>query len=247
MTETQAAPEVSFVIPAYNEAGLVGATVAGLHSAARDLCRYEIIVADDASDDGTAAEAQAAGARVVHTNNRNIAATRNAGTAAARGDLLIFVDADTIVPVETVRQTLDVVERGIVGGGSACWFDEPLPLWVKVIGPTILWLYRKSRLTPGAYIFCTRAAFEAVGGFDAVQFGGEEVLMARALDRYSKSVGQRFTVVSHPILTSGRKLRAYSGLELFATLIRSMWYQGRNRNVMDVWYGPRREDPKSRV
>lgn len=244
--DARSTPAVSFVIPAFNEAGLIGATVAGLQEAAGGLTEFEIIVADDASDDGTVEVAEAGGARVVRTDNRNIAATRNAGAAAACGDLLVFVDADTIVPSATVRETLAVVGDGVVAGGSACWFDDPLPLWVRVVGPPILWLYRKSRLTPGAYLFCTRAAFEVVGGFDASRFGGEEVVMARALDRYLKTVGQRFTIVREPIITSGRKLRTYSGIELFVTLVRSLVYGGRRREVMDVWYGPRRDDPKGR-
>ncbi len=233
---------ISFVIPAFNEALLIQRTIRAICDAARGMRSFEIVVADDASEDGTVHVAEDCGARVVRTNNRNIAATRNAGAAAARGALLIFVDADTVVPTATLRQTLDVVERGVVAGGSACWFDEPLPFWVRVVGPPLLWLYRQCRLTPGAYVFCTRAAFDAVGGFDASVYGGEEVLMARALDRYSKSVGQRFTIVPEPIISSGRKLRTHTAFELFGALFRSAWYKGKNRAVMDVWYGERRVD-----
>ena len=83
--------KLSFVIPAWNEEELIGATIASIHQSAKGF-DYEIVVADDASDDRTSEIAHELGAIVVPCNNRQIGVTRNNGASAATGDILIFVD-----------------------------------------------------------------------------------------------------------------------------------------------------------
>ena len=76
---------ISFVIPAHDEAAVIGRTLVAMHDAARATGEpYEVIVADDASGDGTGAIARQHGARVVAVNFRQIAATRNAGAVGFR-------------------------------------------------------------------------------------------------------------------------------------------------------------------
>src|SRR5688572_27455214 len=90
------APAWSFIVPAHDEAPLIQATLQSIRDAA-DACGfpYECIVVDDDSTDNTAQVARACGACVVPVAFRHIAATRNAGAAAALGARLCFVDADT--------------------------------------------------------------------------------------------------------------------------------------------------------
>src|SRR5262245_44034869 len=104
---------ISFVIPAHNAAGLLGYTLAALHSSAQTAGDpYEVIVVDDASTDGTGALAREHGARVLEVNYRRIAATRNAGAREAAGELLFFVDADTVVPVRALGAALRALKGG---------------------------------------------------------------------------------------------------------------------------------------
>jgi glycosyltransferase involved in cell wall biosynthesis len=121
---------ISFVVPAYNEELLLGATLRRLNAAAETLGEsHEIIVADDASSDRTVAVAKEHGARVVEVAHRQIAATRNSGARAAKGDFLIFVDADTLVDAPVVRAALQAMRNGAVGGGCDFQFDGRVPLW----------------------------------------------------------------------------------------------------------------------
>lgn len=233
---------VSFILPAHNEERLVGRAVSSIRHAADELkLDYEIVVANDASTDRTSEIAAACGARVVTGEARQIAATRNLGARAATGDRLIFVDADSAVTTELVRQTIKVFDEGCAGGGSRCAFDGEIPTWAKIIARLVLPLYARAGLTPGAYIFATRDAFDAVGGFDESLFGGEEVFMARALRKQG-----RFVIVGAAVLTSGRKLRAHSGREIGGVLVRLM-LKGRKgvmqRDGLGLWYDPRSDDP----
>ena len=89
---------ISFIVPAHNEEAWVGRCVSAIRNGVESLGQpHEIIVVDDASSDATAAIARKQGAQVVRVEHRQIAATRNAGAQQSRGDILFFVDADTLL------------------------------------------------------------------------------------------------------------------------------------------------------
>ncbi len=233
---------ISFAIPAHNEQGLLPATIAAIHDAARQLAiEYEILVADDASTDRTAAVARELGATVIPIEARQIAAARNAAARLARGGILIFVDADTCVTPGAVREAIAAIQRGAVGGGAMVRFDGRIPFWARcTLGVTIV-LFRLLRYTGGCFLFCTRRAFDAAGGWDESLFASEEIEMARRLKRLG-----RFVIVGAPVVTSGRKLRAYSGREILGIFLKlglSPRASVRSRDRLDIWYGPRRPDP----
>ena len=98
---------ISFIIPAHNEEALLGRTLAALHASAGALDEvYEVIVVNDASTDRTGEIALGGAARLITVSHRQIAATRNAGAAAAAGNIFIFVDADTAVTEAAVRSAI---------------------------------------------------------------------------------------------------------------------------------------------
>ncbi len=199
-----------------------------------------MIVADDASSDRTAEVAAAHGARIVSVAHRQIAATRNSGARAAAGEKLIFVDADTIVDEAVVSAALAAIRSGAVGGGAGVRMDGILPLYARIVTPLLVRVFRFANLACGCFVFCTRAAFEASGGFDEAMFGAEELAFSRALWRQG-----RFVVLRESVTTSGRKVRTHSGWEILTSLGR-LAIRGpgavRQRSGMDLWYGKRRED-----
>jgi glycosyltransferase involved in cell wall biosynthesis len=237
---------ISFVIPAYNEELLLGRTLEALNEAAQELGqRFEIVVVDDASSYGTAAVAGGHGARVVSVNYRQIAATRNAGAREANGEMLIFVDADTVVTGTAVRAAVEVMRAGAVGGGCAFRFDGRLPLYGRLLEVLSAPLYRALGLASGCFLFCTHAAFLAAGGFNEELFAAEEAVMSRALRRQG-----RFVVLRECVTTSGRKFRAHTVREVLGVLVR-LAFTGpksiRQRQGLEIWYGERRTDPKATV
>jgi glycosyltransferase involved in cell wall biosynthesis len=233
---------VSFVIPAHNEEPLLAATLMAVHAAATACAiEYEIVVADDASTDRTAQVADELNARVVSVQHRQIAATRNSGARASTGDLLVFVDADTLIDEDVLRAALAAVANGSIGGGAAVRFDGEVPLYARLLIPWMTATMRWARLAAGCFVFCTRSAFETAGGFDERLFGAEEITLSIAL----KKIG-RFVILREAVLTSGRKLRTYSGFEVLGIVMRGALSGGsiiRHREQMDLWYAPRRVDP----
>lgn len=234
---------ISVIIPAYNEERLLGRTLGAIERAAQALGEaVDVIVVDDASTDRTAAVAQEHGARVVSVQCRQIAATRNAGAREAAGELLIFVDADTLVTEAVVRAAIAAMRGGAVGGGCAFRFGGPLPAYGRVLGAVAVPLYRAIGLASGCFLFCTREAFCAAGAFDETLFGAEELAMSQALRRQG-----RFVILREFVTTSGRKLRAYSGREALGVLLQLVLAgpKGMRQRRLDIWYGERRADPDS--
>jgi len=233
---------ISFIVPAHNEEALIGHTLESLIEAADSISEpFEIVVADDSSTDRTCAVAEEHGARVVRASHRQIAATRNSGARAAFGNKLFFVDADTVIDSTVLAAALRTMRDGAVGGGSAVHFEGRLPAWARFVHPAFTFICRAAGFACGCFLFCTREAFEAAGGFDEEYYWAEEVIMSRAL----RKVG-RFVILREPVITSGRKLRAYTGVEIFSILGR-LCLKGRksapHREGKEIWYGERRNDP----
>lgn len=233
---------LSFIVPAHDEEALLPATLAALHAAATGAGEsYEVIVVDDASTDRTAAIAAACRARVVRIDARHIAAARNAGARAACGDHLVFVDADTRIDVKAVAAALRALRAGASGGGASVRLTGARRWHERLAVPLALTLLRLARIAPGCFLFCTRAAFDATGGFDERLFAGEDVAMSRSLARHG-----RFVLLREHVHTSDRKLRTHAlgdHLRLLWRFLRRGRGLLRSRQGLELWYGERRSRP----
>jgi len=231
----------SFIIPAHNEELLLPRTLESIIAAADSLGEpYEIIVADDASTDATSDIAGNLGAQVVSVDNRQIAKTRNDGAAVAKGEVFVFVDADTLISPALLRGVEQNIRSGAVGGGAGVAFDGRLPLYGRITVPVFMFFYRHAGLAAGCFIYCTREAFDVVGGFDEELFATEEITFSQAMRCHG-----RFVVLRESVVTSGRKLRTYNFGEILRMLfsfalggVQSM----KSRDKLGLWYDPRRED-----
>ena len=230
---------LSFVVPAYNEELVILATLSSIHEAMKAVGgEYEIVVADDASTDRTAAIAAEAGARVVHVENRQISKTRNAGARAAKGDRLVFVDADTHVNAEVIRGAIWSLDHGAVGGGATPRFDDEAPRYARWMIKWVLMQMRWFRMAAGCFVFVRRDAFEAVGGFDERHFAGEEIMLSWALRRHG-----RMEILPEHVITSSRKFRSRSVWNTAWITLR-LFLRGfggaRSREHTSFWYDGKR-------
>lgn len=208
--------KLSIVVPAFNEEALLPACLDSVKTAttACGLKDWELVVCDNASTDATARLAAERGAKVVHEPVRRIARSRNAGAAAATGDWLLFIDADSILSAESLRAMLAAADGGrVVGGGSLIDFDRK-PWW----GAAALGLWsatsRVMGWAAGSFVFCRADAFKAVGGFPPELAAAEEIGLVLALKRWGAARGLGFTLLTASRhISSGRKFYIYTPRE----------------------------------
>jgi glycosyltransferase involved in cell wall biosynthesis len=164
-------PTVSVVIPCFNQARFLAAAVDSVRS--QRSPGLECIVVNDGSTDDTAVVAAALGVRVVEQANRGLSEARNAGLAAARGDLVVFLDADDELLPDAIERgatalASDPIPAAVVGRCQVMdAAGSPLPAVHADVDRSNLyeeWLSRNFVWTPGAAMF-RRRALEEIGGF----------------------------------------------------------------------------------
>lgn len=218
-------PEVSIVIPARNEeAEIANCLIAAWRALKECHVTGEVIVVDDGSEDATASIARSGDAEVVSVELHNIGAVRNAGADVAKGETLVFVDADTHLPTATLKAALDALNEGAVGGGGGIEWDRTPPLLSLLCAKLFLFVWQGClRYACGCFIFCRRSDFETVGGFDTTLFAAEE----RGLTQSLRKLG-RFVILKERVVSSARKMRIYSTAELIQIAIPAL-FLGRHR------------------
>ena len=235
--------KVSVVVPAFNEERLLAGSLAAIRTAMIAFEDAELIVCDNNSTDRTADIARAAGAKVVFEPVNQIARARNAGAAAASGDWLVFVDADSYPTVELFREARDAMKSGCLAGGATvatgsrdALFRCSMALWNG--------LSRAARWGAGAFIFCEARAFRELGGFSEELYASEEIDLFRRLKRRARRDGRGIVILHrHPLRTSDRKAQLYTNSEFFRFLLKLLFFGRRtvrDRNACHAWYDGRR-------
>lgn len=239
---------ISVIVPAYNEAELIGETLRHIQAAMAAFTRRgwetELIVCDNNSTDGSGDLARATGARVVFEPVNQIARARNTGAAAARGDWLVFVDADTHPGVELFAAVAEQIQSGrCLAGGCTVRMAGHHPLTGGLVG---FWncVSRVCHWLAGSFIFCEAAAFRTIGGFSQELFASEEIDLSKRLKKLARQTGREVVILHrHPILTSERKMHLYTLREHLRFIVRTIAGRGRtltDRDACHTWYDGRR-------
>ena len=234
---------MSVIVPAFNEEKLLGESLRHIQTAMTAFSSpgwdSELIVCDNNSTDRTAEIARQAGATVVFEAVNQISRARNAGAAAASGDWLVFVDADSFPTRELFAELAGAIAAGrCIGGGATVRFDEADR---SARAAVAVWnaISRSMRWAAGSFVFCQAAAFRKIGGFSTELYASEEIDFSRRLKR----LGALEILSRHPLRTSGRKTRLYSKREYLALLLRIVLSGGRalrSRDACFAWYDGRR-------
>jgi len=208
-----ARPRYSFIIPAFNEAAYLPPLLDSIADAraaySPDPDAVEVIVVNNMSSDQTGPIAKRCGARVLCESRRIISAVRNTGAAAARGDVLLFVDADSRIHPET----LIAIERAlaserIIGGATGVRMDGRGAGIAVSFALQSLWAWITGWDT--GVVFCRRADLGAIGGWDEQVLFGEDVVFFRALCRLARRRRQRFVRLRGvKTVTSARKFEQF--------------------------------------
>src|SRR2546422_1291578 len=105
------APKVSIVIPTMNEEGSIGRVLDEVAAAMRGHGPYEVLVVDTNSRDRTVEIARSKGARIVPEPRRGYGRAYKTGFAAARGDVIVTLDADLTYPASRIPEFVDFVQK----------------------------------------------------------------------------------------------------------------------------------------
>ena len=234
---------ISVIIPAFNEEAYLGKTLTSLNQA-KDLLQCEadvaaeIIVVDNNSDDGTVATASALGVIVINEPLRNIARVRNSGAKAARGDVLVFIDADTIVPANLLTRIAQVMLDNSCLGGALDTDYRPTKLAVRIYLQIWRIVGRAAGMAQGATQFCRRDAFFQLNCYDETLFMGEDVDFFWRLKRLAKRNRGRVSFVDDiKVIPSTRRFDSW---RLWRTLVWTnplfVFLFRRNKNQWQGWY-----------
>ena len=173
------APSVSIIIPTFNEAAHLGRTLAQLEIL--DPAADEVIVVDCGSTDATLAKAHVHDCRVIRSQRTGRAVQMNRGASVARGEILCFVHADTLVPSDLVQLVAATLADPAVSGGGfiSLMRGTRSTRWGVSLHNALKTHYAALLFRPHRYLlngfrvlfgdqvmFCRRRDFERCGGFD---------------------------------------------------------------------------------
>ena len=230
---------ISLIIPTLNEERTIIATLA--HTAT--LGFDELIVVDGGSTDSTSAllesyrlSPQATGLSPVSwvTAPPGRARQMNEGAKAGRGEVFLFLHADTQLPhdARTMINTV-LADQQMVGGRFDVQFDRP-SMWGTMISTTMNWRSRLSGLATGDQaLFVRRSIFEQMGGFTDIPLM-EDIEFSRRLKRKGATAALTATVT-----TSFRRWEQQGPLQtiLLMWALRFLYWGGTSPHTLSRWYG----------
>ncbi|MFT5641191.1 MAG: rSAM/selenodomain-associated transferase 2 [Cyclobacteriaceae bacterium] len=192
---------ISIIIPTLNEEKHIARCVADVQSKAKEA--FEIIIVDAGSEDATISIIQELD-DVILVADQSLKgkkyASLNKGAEIAKGDILLFLDADTILPAgfqQLIQKILNPSD--VVGGAFEMVFDQHTAFlqFIRVVNSL---RYNISKRCYGDQaIFCKKESFHKVGGYPK-----KIVLEAAHFCRRLMNVG-RFRIIKRPVITSSRR------------------------------------------
>jgi glycosyltransferase involved in cell wall biosynthesis len=177
-------PMISIIIPAHNEEAYLGQTLEELQR--QDYPNYEIIVVANGCTDRTCAVAQGLCHRLIDLPERGLSRARNLGAEAARGDILVFLDADTVLDSNALETIARQFTREYAAGTLRGQPDMPRLKYHAMYA----WknFMHSSMLHEGSsgVILCWRDHFHDTSGFDEALHVRENSDLIRKLRRRGK-------------------------------------------------------------
>jgi len=226
---------ISIIIPALNESATICRTLSRL----KGVKNLEVIVVDGGSRDNTAELARSFGAKVIQAGPCK-AIQMNAGASAARGDILVFLHADTLMPRSFKYQILSALNQNGVAAGAFRLAIDSTHAGIRFIEGMAYLRSRYLRLPYGDQaLFMKKGLFEGIGGFPEMPIM-EDFILVRRLKRRGKIV-----IVTESVKTSPRRWLHLGIFKawLINQLIVTAYYLGISPDRLSRWY--RREAGKT--
>lgn len=235
----------SVIIPAHNEEKYIGKCIEAIIRAAENVKSFEteIIISANRCTDKTAEIAQGYGAKVLPNEYRTISAVRNCGVNAADGEIIVTIDADSLMTEYSLLEIKELLESGIyVGGGTISEFDRMsvgIAFSAMYVAANLIpvMIKNKAALSGGMFWFYKRD-FNEVGGFDEGLVSIEDLDFAAKLNKLGVSRGQKYgTLKKSRIITSSRKFDEFGDWYLIKNRkLTKRIFTGKDREAADKFY-----------
>lgn len=214
--------KLTIIIPAFNEEAYLPSTLDSIQTSASRLgthsdAEVDIVVVDNNSEDGTAVVAQSKGATVVHEPELGIARARNAGAGHAEGYVLVFVDADVVLPETLLAAIHTAMSDPACVGGAVDVEYRPKRRSMRLYLRAWRILSRLTGMAQGATQFCHKSVFEEVGGYDEKAWIGEDADFFWALKKYAKRIDRTVRFIRDPQVRASS--RRFDKWPLWKTLL----------------------------
>jgi len=232
--------KISVVVPAYNEEKYLPLTLEKIGvSLSKVDCVWEIVVVDNESKDATAQIAENFGAKVVSEGEHNIARVRNTGAKNSVGDVLVFIDADTLVPETLFQKILEAMKNEkCFGGAAAVDYEKFERKWMKYY--LLGWQFWGTvfNMKQGAAQFCRKSIFDELHGYDETVFMGEDVLFYWKLSKFTRRNNGFLHFIKTPkVVTSARR---FDRMSFWKTLLLThpafILLTSRKKSFWKDWY-----------
>jgi glycosyltransferase involved in cell wall biosynthesis len=235
-------PRISLIIPAHNEAAFLPACLEAAHQAAGKVdSSVEIIVVLNRCTDSTEEIALKNGCRIVREDAKNLSIIRNAGAAAASGEIIVTCDADSRMHPDSFREILRRLDSGKFVGGGAMILPERWSFGIIASAIAVLPYLAFTGVSFGLF-WCWKKDFEAISGFDDRFVSVEDIDFAQRLKAYGRKSGRSWgTLIKPALITSCRKFDQFGDWYLFRNpgFVRKV-FRGNDRKAADhFWYDVR--------
>jgi rSAM/selenodomain-associated transferase 2 len=223
-------PFLSLILPVLNEAATLPAQLAALQGLRTR--GTELIVVDGGSGDGTAELARPAADRLLDAP-RGRATQMNAGAKASRGEVLLFLHADTTLPPAADDLIRSAIATGAAWGRFDVRIDGRQPL-LRIVERMMNWRSRLSGIATGDQaIFVRRDLFERVDGYPELPLM-EDIALSKRLKRFAPPACLRQRVI-----TSGRRWEKHGVLRTILLMwrLRASYFLGADPQQLAIRYG----------
>jgi len=204
----------SVVIPTYNEAKYISKTLGALKN--QTFKDFEVIVKDGQSQDETVRIAESFTKKVVSIRDFSAGDARNQGARYAEGEILVFMDADTLLPPETLARFSELMNNESVVGASC----RKIPQSGSILDRLLYEFVNISTFVSGVMgvggahgncMLIKRIVFERIGGFNPNIIVAEEQELVRRASKFGRCV----FLLDHCVVENPRRLQKWGRLRLY--------------------------------
>jgi len=217
-------PKISVIVPSYNEEESIKKCIDSLFRQDYPQNQFEILLVDTSTDKTKKiVKKNFPLVRIFSEEKRGIVFARIKGAKEARGEIVVYLDADTTAPVDWLSKIANVYQnKEVVAVGGTLDF-QPKTFFVKIIQLYGDFYNIVFKTMPGQNLSFRKSVYEKIGGFDPKINAGEDVYISSVLNKAGKVI----ILKNNKVITSSRRLfegNVVYGLKFFINMFSVLFF-----------------------